>query len=253
MQDMDKVWKSYTETKDPALREKLIIKYAPLVKLVAGRLVMHIGQHVDFDDLTSYGIFGLIDAIDKFNPDKGIKFETYASIRIRGAIIDNIRKLDWVPRSLRTKNKQLELVFSELSAQLGREPTDAEIAEKLNMPVDEAADLLKKSSVVSLVSLDDYLDQTHDTAAGGLVAPSRDNPESQIEIMEIKRILAESIDQLSDREKKVITLYYYEELTLKEISAVLGVTESRVSQIHSKAVMQLQTKLDKYRYVLYQG
>ena len=243
MQEMEKVWKSYAVTKNPALREKLIIEYAPLVKLVAGRLLMHVGQYVDFEDLTSYGIFGLIDAIDKYDAEKGIKFETYASIRIRGAIIDNIRKLDWVPRSLRAKNKQLEQVYADLTVELGREPNEDEIAEKLMVPLSEAQDLIRKSAVVSLVSLDDYLEQNHDVGVFNLSPNLIDNPENSIEMMETKQALADAIDQLSDKEKKVITLYYFDELTLKEISAVLGVSESRVSQIHTKAILSLKAKL----------
>ena len=246
MEDIDRIWKSYAIAKNPDLREKLIIKYAPLVKLVAGRLLMHVGQYVDFEDLTSYGIFGLIDAIDKYNPDKGIKFETYASIRIRGAIIDNIRKLDWVPRSLRAKNKQLEQVYAELTIELGREPKEDEVAEKLSIPIDEARELIRKSAVVSLVSLDDYLEQNHDVGIFNLSPNQPDNPENSIEMMETKQALAEAIDQLSDKEKKVITLYYYDELTLKEISAVLGVSESRISQIHTKAILLLKAKLSNH-------
>ena len=243
MQDIEKVWKSYAAAKDPVLREKLIIEYAPLVKLVAGRLLMHVGQYVDFEDLTSYGIFGLIDAIDKYDPDKGIKFETYASIRIRGAIIDSIRKLDWVPRSLRAKNKQLEQVYAELTAQLGREPDEEEIAEKLSITLDEAHDLIRKTTVISLVSLDDYLEQNQDVHLFSISPSYIENPENAIEKIETKQALADAIDQLPEKEKKVIMLYYFEELTLKEISAILGVSESRVSQIHTKAVLLLKSKM----------
>jgi len=243
MNEMEKVWKSYAVSKNPALREKLIIEYAPLVKLVAGRLLMHVGQYVDFEDLTSYGIFGLIDAIDKYDPNKGIKFETYASIRIRGAIIDNIRKLDWVPRSLRAKNKQLEQVYAELTIGLGREPNEEEIAEKLNITLNDAQELIRKSAVVSLVSLDDYLEQNNDMGLFNLSPSQSDNPENSIEMLETKQALADAIDQLPDKEKKVISLYYYDELTLKEISAVLGVSESRISQIHTKAILSLKAKL----------
>ena len=244
MQDIEKVWKSYAITKSPDLREQLIIEYAPLVKLVAGRLLMHVGQYVEFEDLTSYGIFGLIDAIDKYDPDKGIKFETYASIRIRGAIIDNIRRLDWVPRSLRAKNKHLEQVYAELTAELGRDPSEEEVAEKLSVTLLEARELIRKSTVVSLVSLDDYLEQNHDINVFGILPSNVENPENVVEMMEIKQTLADAIDQLPDKEKKVITLYYYEELTLKEISAILEVSESRVSQIHTKAVLQLKAKMN---------
>ncbi|MDR2650330.1 MAG: FliA/WhiG family RNA polymerase sigma factor [Clostridiales bacterium] len=253
MQDINQVWKSYAVAKNPALREQLIVEYAPLVKLVAGRLLMHVGQYVDFEDLTSYGIFGLIDAIDKYNPDKGIKFETYASIRIRGAIIDNIRKLDWVPRSLRAKNKQLEQVFAELMTELGREPADDEIAEKLAIPLEEARELIRKSSVVSLVSLDDYLEQNADANLFYITHSNSDSPENTIEIMETRQALADAIDQLSDKEKKVITLYYFEELTLKEIGAVLGVSESRISQIHTKAVLSLKAKMANHVNLQRQG
>jgi RNA polymerase sigma factor for flagellar operon FliA len=243
VQEMDSVWKSYAATKSPALREQLIMEYAPLVKLVAGRMMIHVGQYVEFEDLTSYGIFGLMDAIDKYNPGKGIKFETYASIRIRGAIIDSIRKLEWVPRSLRAKNKHLEQVYAELAIETGREPTEEEVADKLAIPVEEAGEMIRKSSVVSLVSLDDYMEQNHDTNPLNLSANQADNPENSVETMETRKALAEAIDQLPDKDKKVITLYYFEELTLKEISAVLGVSESRVSQIHTKAVLLLKAKL----------
>jgi len=253
MHDMERIWKSYSATKSAALRENLIIEYAPLVKLVAGRLLMHVGQYVDFEDLTSYGIFGLIDAIDKYDPGKGIKFETYASIRIRGAIIDSIRKLDWVPRSLRAKNKQLEQVFADLTVELGREPKDEEVADKLSISLQEAQELIRKSAVVSLVSLDDYLEQNHDGGVFNLSLNQMDNPENSIEAMETKQALADAIDQLSDKEKKVITLYYFEELTLKEISAVLGVSESRVSQIHTKAILVLKAKLNHHEQLQKQG
>jgi RNA polymerase sigma factor for flagellar operon FliA len=250
LEDLPAVWQRYAETKDAALRNRLIASYAPLVKLVAGRLAVNIGHRVEFDDLVSYGIFGLIDAIDRFDPVKNIKFETYASIRIRGSIIDNIRKLDWVPRSLRTKSKQLEQVFSELSGTLGREPTEDEISDKLNISIEETRELLSKASVVSLISLDDYLEQNNSDSTSALTDES-DNPEKNIEAAEVKRMLADAIDALPEREKKVVTLYYFEELTLKEISAVLGVSESRISQIHTKAVMLLQARLGRYKSLMF--
>jgi RNA polymerase sigma factor for flagellar operon FliA len=235
-------------TKDPGLREYLIMDYAPLVKIIAGRLSIHLGQYVDYEDIISYGVFGLIDAIDKFDPGKGIKFETYASIRIRGAIIDNIRKLDWVPRSLRAKNKKLEQVYAELTIALGHEPTTEDVAEKLQMTVAEARELMSKSSVASLVSLDDYLEQNHDISSQAAGAPSLDK---DLEEKEVKKMLQDAIEMLGEKEKKVIILYYYEEMTLKEISKVLGVSESRISQIHSKAVLSLQSKLGKFKSILF--
>ncbi|MDR1539937.1 MAG: FliA/WhiG family RNA polymerase sigma factor [Clostridiales bacterium] len=249
MQDMDKIWRAYIATKDPGLRETLIIEYAPLVKIIAGRLSIHIGQYVEYEDIISYGIFGLIDAIDKFEPSKGIKFETYASIRIRGSIIDNIRKLDWVPRTLRAKNKKLEKTYSDLTLELGHEPSSEELAEKLDISVEETQDLMRKSSVVSLVSLDDYLSANHE--ANPAESDGGNSLDKSIEEREVKKMLTDAIDQLGEKEKKVVMLYYFEELTLKEISAVLGVSESRVSQIHSKAVMLLQSKLGKYKHLLF--
>lgn len=250
MSDMDRVWESYSNTRDHVLKEKLILKYAPLVKIVAGRLIMQIGQHVEYDDLVSNGIFGLIDAIDKFDYKKGVKFETYASLRIKGSIIDNIRKLDWVPRTLRQKGKQLDQAMEELENKLGREPTDEELAAKLELSLDEIKDLFKKSSVQSLISLDDYLDQNHESAFSA-IGSSPDTPEAVYERKELEGMLSEAIDKLNEKEQKVITLYYFEELTLKEISAILGVSESRVSQIHSKAVSRLQSRLGRYKSILF--
>ncbi|MDR1209400.1 MAG: FliA/WhiG family RNA polymerase sigma factor [Clostridiales bacterium] len=234
-----------------ALKEQLILRYAHLVKFVAGRLSIHIGQHVEFDDMLSYGIFGLIDAIDKFDFDKGVKFETYASLRIRGSIIDSIRKMDWVPRTLRQRNKLLDQAFADLENELGREPTEYELSEKLGISLYETQELIKKSSVATLISLNDYLDQNHETAFMSTSGAAIDTPDTQYEKQEIRQMLIDAIDKLSDKEKKVITLYYFEDLTLKEISGIMGVSESRISQIHSKAVSRLKARLGKYKAVLF--
>jgi RNA polymerase sigma factor for flagellar operon FliA len=249
--NIDKIWQEYSVKKDIALRDKLILHYSPLVKYVAGRLSMHLNQHVEYDDLISYGIFGLIDAIDKFKYEKGVKFETYASLRIRGAIIDSIRKMDWVPRTLRKKNKELDVVYHELESELGRAPTDEELSVKLCITVEETRDLLKKSSVVSLISLDDYLDANHESNFFDKNPDNMENPETKYERTEVRQMLADAIDKLSEKEKKVVTLYYYEELTLKEISHIMGVSESRISQIHSKAVSKLSVKLGKFKSLLF--
>jgi len=251
MENIDKLWKAYGESKSPELKERLILQYAPLVKYVAGRMLVHIGQHVEYDDLAGYGIFGLIDAIDKFDYTKGVKFETYASLRIRGAIIDHIRRLDWVPRTLRQKNKQLEQALAALEETLGREPTDEELAKKLDMSLDETRELMRKSSVLALVSLDDFLDQNYEASFGALVSNKQDSPEEQAEIQERKTMLADAISKLSEKEKLVITLYYFEDLTLKEISSIMKVSESRVSQIHTKAISRLQVKLGKHKSLLF--
>lgn len=251
MEGMAKTWELYGKTKDPALKEKLILEYAPIVKYVAGRLSVHIGTHVEYNDMVSYGIFGLIDAIDKFDPTKGVKFETYASLRIRGSIIDNIRKLDWVPRTLRQKNKQMDQAYANLEVKLNREPTEEELANYLSISVEEIKDLMKKSSVLSLISLDDYLEQNHEASLPNQLVQESDSPEQQYLQQELKQLLIDAIDKLSEKEKTVITLYYFEELTLKEISNVMSVSESRISQIHSKAIMKMQNKLGKYRSLLF--
>ena len=240
------LWQIYDKTKEKNIKDELILEYAPLVKYLAGRLSVHIGHRVEYDDLISYGIFGLIDAIDKFNLEKGVKFETYASLRIRGAIIDNIRKLDWVPRDLRQKNKLLEQTYAQLEIELGREPDETELSEKLGLSTEETRDLIKKASVVNLVSLDDYLEENHED----VFLSSDDSPEKMYQKQEVTDILVSAIDKLSDKEKKVVTLYYFEDLTLKEISKIMGVSESRISQLHSKSVVKLRAKLGKYKSVL---
>jgi len=249
--ETEKIWVTYCKMRTPELKEKLILHYAYIVKYVAGRLSVYIGQHVDYEDMISYGIFGLIDAVEKFDYDKGVKFETYASLRIRGSIIDSLRQLDWVPRTLRQKNKQLETAYASLEAGLGREPSDAELAAELGVTVDEARDMIKKSSIVSLISLDEYLDQNHEAPVKGLRQSTANEPEADFERKETRRMLTEAIDKLSEKEKRVVTLYYFEELTLKEISMIMGVTESRISQIHSKAVLKLKAKLSNNKSMMF--
>ena len=249
---MTSLWDEYQKNGSTAAKEKLILHYAPIVKYVAGRLMVHVGQNVEFDDLVGYGIFGLIDAIEKFDPSKGVKFETYASFRIRGAIIDNIRRMDWVPRTLRQKNKQIESAIIKLEDELGRSPTDDELADALGLTPDETVDLIRKSSIHSLVSLDDFLEQNYEKSHVSLVTNSSDSPEGLTEDKERKVKLAEAINNLKDKEKLVITLYYYEGLTLKEISSIMKVTESRVSQIHTKAISRLQVKLGRFKNLLFQ-
>lgn len=237
----------YVKTKDPALREKLIMEYLSVVKIVAGRLAVRFNGHVEFEDMVSYGVFGLIDAIDKFDFKKGVKFETYASVRIKGAIIDSIRKLDWVPRTTRQDSKRLETAFLELEGILGREPRDVEIAEKLGITLEETREMIRKATLSSFVSLDDFQDQNHE-GSSILLQHKGDGrtPEDELIRQEAREMLAGAIEKLTEKERLVTTLYYYEELTLKEISKIMGVTESRVSQIHSKAVFKLRIRLGKY-------
>ena len=240
--DKEKLWSDYSANKTPELREQLIIEYAPLVKLVAGKLSMYLGYNVEFDDLVGYGVFGLIDAIDKFDYGKGVKFETYASLRIRGAILDQIRKMDWIPRTVRQKQKELDGAYRRIEERTGRPATDEQVAEELGISVDELDELQNETKVSNIISLDEYMEQ-----GVAKIEPRADKdymqPEKVVEKSELKRLLLEVLETLTDKEKKVITLYYYEELTLKEISRVLEVSESRVSQLHSKALIKMKQRL----------
>lgn len=235
------IWDEYIKTKNKELKMLLIEHYVHLVKIVAGRLGIYLNQYIDNDDLVSYGVIGLIDAIDKFDKEKNVKFETYASLRIRGAILDEIRKLDWIPRTLRKKQKDLDKAYMYLENKLGRPPHDTEIAEYLNISVEEYYALVNDINIAALISIDEYPNQVEtikDTNA--------ELPYNSIELQEQKEILKEAINKLPEREKQVILLYYYEELTLKEISHVLEVSESRISQLHTKGVSRLRMSLSKY-------
>ena len=239
----NKLWDSYAKLKSPEIREKLILEYAPLVKLVAGRLSMYLGYNVEYDDLVSYGIFGLIDAIDKFDNMKAVKFETYASLRIRGAILDQIRKMDWIPRSLRQKQKQLDAVYQKIEAKTGRMATEEEVAQALGLTMDELANMQAQAQVGSLLSLDECMENGEPHLEDAETSEDYVQPERIMERRELKEILTRTLKELTEKEQKVIFLYYFEELTLKEISAVLEVTESRISQLHTRALQKMRTKL----------
>jgi len=202
--ELNQLWEQYGKTKDHKIREELIVHFLYLVKYVAGRLFASYSSHVEFDDLASYGVFGLIDAIDKYDVSRNVKFETYAQLRIRGAIIDHLREIDWLPRSVRQKAKELERAYSELENELGRSATDQEIADKLGVSIDVFHKKISTVSTYSLVSLDDLLEQ---------------------------------------KERRIVELYYYEELTYKEIGKILSISESRVSQLHTKAILKLRNKI----------
>lgn len=244
------LWKQYSETRDPSIREKLIMEYSHLVKYVAGRLSIYFGSNVEYDDLVGFGVFGLIDAIDKYDVNKGVKFETYASLRIRGAVIDSIREMDWVPRSLRQKNKELEKVYWEIENELGHAASDKEVADKLGISLDEFYKLLNDVNVSSMVSLEDFLEQNYEIGVDMSGVSKEDRPENYVELAEIKEILADAINKLPEKEKTVISLYYFEELTLKEISAIMKVSESRISQLHTKAILRLRGKLARHRSLI---
>jgi len=247
-EDTATLWRQYVLTKDQAVRDRLILMYAPLVKYVAGRLGSGLPAHVDEGDLVSYGLLGLIGAIERFDPDRDIKFETYAIARIKGSIIDELRAMDWVPRSVRARARDIERTIAELEAKLGRAPNDDEIAGKLGLTQDELDSSLTEISRSSIAALDELW-----TVQGGtgdqvaLIDTIEDThgqaPTTALDRSEMKEMVADSISRLPEREKLVITLYYYEELTLREIGEVLGVTESRVSQLHTKAILRLKARL----------
>jgi RNA polymerase sigma factor for flagellar operon FliA len=246
------LWVEFKETADPRLRERLILHYSPLVKYVAGRVGVGLPPNIEQADLVSYGIFGLIDAIEKFDLGRAIKFETYAISRIKGAIIDELRAIDWIPRSVRYKAREVEKAYAALEARLHRTPTEPEVAAELGIGLDDLHTIFSQVSFVNVIALDELLnvggergdkvslvDTLEDTRA--------EDPVAAFETEETKYLLAKAINTLPEREKIVVTLYYYEGLTLAEIGQVLGVTESRICQMHTKAVLQMRSKLSDAR------
>lgn len=238
-----KLWDEYTKRQTPELKEKIIVEYVGLVKIVAGRLSMYLGYNVEYDDLVGYGIFGLIDAIDKFDNNKGVKFETYASLRIRGAILDQIRKMDWIPRTLRQKQRKMDTAYLTAEAKYGRSATDEEIAVELEISVQELELWQNQTKITNIVSLDEYLEQGSEASMQPGLTAQFEQPEKVVEKKELKETLTAILEMLTEKEKKVIILYYYEELTLKEISEILEVSESRISQLHTKALQKMRIKL----------
>jgi RNA polymerase sigma factor for flagellar operon FliA len=245
--ETQELWFEYRRSRDRLLRDRLILTYAPLVKFVAGRVGASLPSHVDEQDLISYGLLGLIGAIERFDPDREIKFETYAMARIRGAIIDELRSLDWVPRSVRTRARQIERAIAALEKELMRAPTDEEIAKKLGVTGEELEESLHEISRSTVAALDELWSPSGGGDQIALIDTIEDesgpDPLTSLEQSEVKEALAEAIAGLPEREKLVVTLYYYEELTLREIGEVLGVTESRVSQLHTKAILRLKAHL----------
>lgn len=243
---VNRLWHRYKSTGDPDARERLILQYSPLVKYVAGRLSVGLPNNVEHADLTSYGLFGLIDAIEKFEPDRGYRFETYGIARIKGAIIDGLRSFDWIPRSVRSKARNVEQAISKLESELGRTPTEEELAGKLELSVDELRQTLAKVSLTSLVALDDsFSNEEGDRTAlvDTLQDPRAPDPEEDFAQRELRELLNEAVNNMPEREKTVIVLYYFEGMTLAQIGEVLSVTESRVCQLHTKAVLGLRAKV----------
>ena len=247
-----KLWEEYAGTRSPEVREKIILEYAPLVKVVAGRLSMYLGYNVEYEDLVSYGIFGLIDAIDKFDCLKDVKFETYASLRIRGAILDQIRKMDWIPRTIRQKQKRIDAAIKEIETKYGRSATDEEIAQLLGITDEEYLDWQSQMKITNVVSLNEFLEQGSEVSneAGSTKSAVFDSPEEILERDELKKMMMQALELLTEKERKVIVLYYYEDLTLKEISNILEVSESRISQLHTRALQKMRGKMGDYIGIL---
>lgn len=242
-QERQKLWEEYSKKRTSELYEKIIIEYAGLVKLVAGRLSMYLGYNVEYDDLVGYGTFGLIDAVDKFDYSKGYKFETYASLRIRGAILDQIRKMDWIPRSIRQKQRKIDNAYQNLELKYGKNIKDEDVAQELDITLEEFEDWQNQTKITNIISLDEFMEQGSESKSEQYFATTFDQPEKIVERTELKEILIKTLDTLTEKEKRVIVLYYYEDLTLKEISKILEVSESRISQLHTKALQKMKAKL----------
>lgn len=245
--DVRKLWHAFTRDGSHAARDQLILHYAPLVRFVAGRVAVGLPRHVDRSDLVSYGIFGLIDAVERFEPERGCRFETYAIARIKGNIVDELRSFDWVPRSVRAKARALESALARLEGELHRAPSDDELAEALGLDDDQLQRALSQAAVASLVTLDAIVGAAaidgQPLTVGDVLVDDNDGPVDTVELAELRRTLADAIGRLSERERVVVGLYYNDGLTLAEIGEVLGVTESRACQIHGKAVTRLRMRM----------
>lgn len=246
---LEELWGAYKLSGDRKAKDEIIRRCLPMIRAIAQRLSIYASPSHDLDDLVSAGIVGLLDAIEKFNPSKGASFKTYATYRIKGAILDEVRALDWVPRSTREKAQKLEKAYSELEQRLMKPPSEEEVADYMGISVEELRKMLLDVSGMALLTLEDILlDREEEGAIRDFVAdPKAANPEDQIAFEEAKRILAQAIESLPKQEKIVLSLYYYEEMTMKEIGKVLGVSESRVSQIHSSAILRLRGKLRRLK------
>ena len=248
--ERQKIWEKYTKNPTQEMREQIIIEYAPLVKIVAGRLSMYLGGNVEYEDLVSYGVFGLIDAIDKFDTNKDVKFETYASLRIRGSILDQIRKMDWIPRTVRQRQRKIDEAIKSLEARTGKTPTDEMLAEELGVSGEELLSWQSQLKVTNVVSLNEFVESGNEPVMDAKGNFRCAQPEEVIAETELKRMLKDAMQLLTEKEQKVILLYYYEDLTLKEISRVLEVSESRISQLHTKALQKMKKKMGPYMNIL---
>ncbi|MGH3908655.1 MAG: FliA/WhiG family RNA polymerase sigma factor [Pseudonocardiaceae bacterium] len=237
------LWRAYGHDRDATLRDRLVLHYAPLVKYVAGRVGTGLPAHVDVADLVQSGVFGLVDAIERFEQERGLKFETYAMQRIRGAILDELRAQDWVPRSVRTRAREVERALERLEGRLQRSASDAEVAEELGIALNDLRDVYAQLQLTSVVALDELVAVGGTSLAETLPDDKVAEPGAVLDSAESRRLLAHAVPQLADRDRVVVTLYYFENLTLAEIGRVLGVTESRVCQLHTRAVLRLRSKM----------
>ena len=233
IKDMQPLWLKYKETKSVELRNAIAENYLPLVRIVCGRLAVSLPPHLDKDDLLSSGFFGLLDAIDRFDPTRNVKFETYAALRIRGAMLDYLRSKDWIPVSMRQRIRKYEQTVSQLENELGRSATDKELAAAMGISVEELQTLINQCNAATIIPLEEYLKTDVNEAVDT-------NPANSTELFELKDTLAKAIERLPEKERTVVSLYYYEELTLKEISLVLHLTEARISQLHTKAIFRMR-------------
>lgn len=245
IEDKD-LWLEYKKTGSLDIRETLVLKYIPLVKYVVGKIIVNLPNNVEYEDLVEYGIIGLLDAINKFDVTKNINFKTYAVTRVRGSIYDELRVQDWVPRSVRKTAKDIERAYIEIERKTGRSATEEEVCELLNITIKELNDTFSKVSMGNISSLDDIVydgGESKTELVDTLEDVKAENPQENLEKDELKKALVEKLMELSEKERMVITLYYHEDLTLREIGTILDISESRVSQIHSKTVMKLRAKL----------
>ena len=248
--ERQKIWEKYTKNPTQEMREQIIIEYAPLVKIVAGRLSMYLGGNVEYEDLVSYGVFGLIDAIDKFDTNKDVKFETYASLRIRGSILDQIRKMDWIPRSVRQRQRKIDEAMKQIEMRTGKTASDEELAKQLGLTDEELCSWQTQLKVTNVVSLNEFEETGPEPMIDSAHPVRFSQPEEVVEEEELKEKLAESLELLTEKERRVIELYYYEDMTLKEISKILEVSESRISQLHTKALNKMRKKMGVYMNIL---
>ncbi len=252
MQEVARRAKTYdARASQDAAREQLILEHLPQIKYIAHRISTKLPSHVELNDLVSAGVLGLMDAVEKFDPSRGVKFKTYAELRVKGAILDSLRNLDWAPRSLRKRSKDLEKTYKDLEQRLGRPAADKEVADQMGIPLEEFFELIDQIKGLHLGSFHEMASQENDRNAEPLIKYIPDSPQMDpfylFHKSEIRTLLSGAIEALPKKERLVVSLYYYDELTMKEIGRVLGVNESRVSQLHTKAMLRLRTKLRKVR------